>query len=115
MKLAAIRDIMRLTTFVNDLDYKVSINVVASKISERDKPEVSRKEFSRGIGLPVDFSLPWDPKAVTDAAKAGRAITDAAPKRSLSRAITNTAVTISKIKENGAGKKSIWDRLKSSK
>ena len=84
MKLAAIRDIMRLSSFVKDLDRKIKMSVVASKSSARDKPEVSQKEFSRGIGMPVEFVLPWDPKAVTDAAKAGRAITDAVPKSALS-------------------------------
>ena len=79
MKLAAIRDIMRLSSFVKDLDRKIKMSVVASKSSARDKPEVSQKEFSRGIGMPVEFVLPWDPKAVTDAAKAGRAITGNVP------------------------------------
>lgn len=115
MKLAAIRDIMRLTSFVKDLEYKIDMNIVASKISQRDKPEVSQKEFSRGIGMPVNYVLPWDPKALTDSAKAGRAITDAAPKSPLSRAIVSTGIALSKAKEVGGDKKSIWDRLKLSK
>ena len=71
-------------SFVKDLEYKINMSVVASKISAREKPEVSQKEFSRGIGMPVSFALPWDPKAITVAAKAGRAITDAAPINSTS-------------------------------
>ena len=118
MKLAAIRDIMRLSTFVKDLDQRITMNIVASKLSARDKPEVSQKEFSRGIGMPVDFVLPWDPKAVTDSVKAGRAITDAVPKSPLSRAMVSTAIALSKVKKSkGAGdeKKSIWSRVKKSK
>ena len=42
MKLAAIRDIMRLSSFVKDLDRKIKMSVVASKSSARDKPEVSQ-------------------------------------------------------------------------
>jgi len=115
MKLAAIRDIMRLSSFVRDLNHKVTMSVVANKLSARDKPEVSQKEFSRGIGMPVSFVLPWDPKAVTEAAKAGRAVTDAVPKSALSRAIMTTATTLSKFEGGGNDKKSIWNRLKLSK
>lgn len=112
MKLAAIRDIMRLTSFVRELDYDVALSVVANKLSPREKPEVSQKEFSRGIGMAVDFVLPWDPKALTEAAKVGRAVTDSVPKSALSRAIAKTAITLFQIEDDGAGKKSIWSRLK---
>ncbi len=115
MKLAAIRDIMRLSSFVRDLDRKVTMSIVASKLSAREKPEVSQKEFSRGIGMPVDFILPWDPKAVTDSAKAGRAITDAVPKSALSRAIVSAAVALSRSAGDSKENKSILSRLKLSK
>ena len=116
MKLAAIRDIMRVTSFVKEQEYQVDMHVVANKISAREKPEVSQKEFSRGIGMPVNFVLPWDAKAVSDAAKAGRAITDAVPKSALSRAMISTAISLSRIKETGIGKKnSVWNRLKLTK
>jgi pilus assembly protein CpaE len=115
LKLAAIRDIMRLTSFVKDLDYKINMSVVANKLSSRERPEVSQKEFSRGIGMPVNFVLPWDPKAVTDSAKAGRAVTDAAPKSSLSRAIISTATTLSRHEGKITEKKSLLSKLKLAK
>lgn len=112
MKLAAIRDIMRLSNFVKELEYKVNMTVMVNKISAREKPEVSQKEFSRGIGMPVDFVLPWDPKALTDAAKAGRAVTDAVSKSSLSRAIINTATSLSRFEGRTSEKKSLLSKLK---
>lgn len=115
MKLAAIRDIMRLTSFVRDLNYNVTMSIVASKLSTREKPEVSQKEFSRGIGIPVDFILPWDTKAATDSAKAGRAVTDAVPKSPLSRAIIKTATTLIQANADDTQKESIWSRLNLSK
>ena len=112
MKLAAIRDIMRLSNFVKDLDLDITMSVVANKLSTRDKPEVSQKEFSRGIGMPLDFVLPWDPKAVTEAAKAGKAVTDSVPKCALSRAIAKAATTLAQYEGDGEAKKSIWSRFK---
>jgi Flp pilus assembly CpaE family ATPase len=103
---------MRLTSFVKETEYRVDMHVVANKVSARDKPEVSQKEFARGIGMPVNFVLPWDSKAVSDSAKAGRAITDAVSKSALSRAIISTALSLSRAKEISGGKKSFWDRLK---
>lgn len=110
MKLAAIRDIMRLATFVRDSGHELSMSVIANKVSSKDKPEVTKKEFSRGIGMPVDFVLPWDPKALIEAAKSGRAVTDAVSKSPLSRAIVNIAMTLS-CHEEEIEKKSFWSQL----
>jgi pilus assembly protein CpaE len=110
MKLAAIRDIMRLATFVKDSGRDLPMSVIANKVSTKDKPEVTKKEFSRGISMPVDFVLPWDPKALTEAAKSGRAVTDSVPKSPLSRAIVETAISLS-CHEETAEKKSLWSRL----
>lgn len=110
MKLVAIRDIMRLATFVRDSGREVPMSIIANKVSKKDQPEVTKKEFSRGIGMPVDFVLPWDPKALTEAAKSGRAITDSAPKSALARAIVNTATVLS-CREETAEKKSFWSRI----
>lgn len=111
MKLAAIRDIMRLATFVRDSGRDLSMSVIANKVSTKEKPEVTKKEFARGIGMPVDFVLPWDSKALTEAAKSGRAVTDSVPKSPLSRAIVDAAMTLS-CHEEEIEKKSFWSRLK---
>ena len=110
MKLAAIRDIMRLASFVRDSGRELSMSVIANKVSPKEKPEVTKKEFSRGIGMPIDFVLPWDSKALTEAAKSGRAVTDAVSKSPLSRAIVNTAMTLS-CHEEEIEKKSFWSGL----
>lgn len=110
MKLAAIRDIMRLATFVRDSGRDLSMSVIANKVSTKDKPEVTKKEFSRGIGMPVDFVLPWDPKALMEAAKSGRAVTDSVPKSPLSRALVTVASTLS-CHEEAEEKKPFWSRL----
>lgn len=110
MKLAAIRDIMRLATFVRDSGRDLPMSVIANKVSTKEKPEVTKKEFARGIGMPVDFILPWDPKALTQAAKSGRAVTDSMPKSPLSRAIVDCATVLS-CHEQQEEKKPFWSRL----
>jgi pilus assembly protein CpaE len=115
MKLAAIRDIMRLATFVRDSGREISLSVIANKVSSKEKPEVTKKEFARGIGMPVEFVLPWDPKALTEAAKSGRAVTDAVPKSPLSRGIIDAAMALSHQQDAEIEKKSFWSQFKKKK
>lgn len=112
LKLVSIRDFMRLAGFLRDGAHDIPITVIANKAPARDKPEVDLKEFSRGIGLPVEFVLPWDPKAVTEAAKAGRAITDAAPKSAIAKVIAEAAVALSGHRDDAdAARAPFWSRL----
>ncbi len=112
LKLAAIRDIMRLTSFLRDDGRNIPISIVANKVPTKDKPEVELKEFSRGIGMPLSFVLPWDPKSVTEAAQAGRALTEAAPKSPIAKVIVDAAIALSGHQEEAEAKQApFWSRL----
>lgn len=111
LKLAAIRDVMRLASFAQDNGGTTPVSVIANKVSTRDKPEVTQKEFARGIGMPVSCVLPWDAKSLTEAAKAGRAVTDTMPKAPLSRAMAAVAIALSGHGGRPGADRSIWSRL----
>lgn len=112
MNLAAIRDILRLNSFVRDSGYDKDVTIVGNKSLGKGPVEVEQKEFSRGIDHAVDFVLPLDTKTVCEAAKAGRPINEVAPKSPLVAAIAEATTKLTEV-EKGPEKKGggIWKRL----
>lgn len=110
MNLAAIRDILRLTTFVRELGFNKQLTIVGNKSVGKGPVEVEKKEFSRGINLPVDLVLPLDVKAVSEAAKAGQPINEVAPKSPLVSAIAAATEKLTAL-ETVAEKTNFWKRL----
>ena len=112
MTLTAIRDILRIRDFIAECGFDLSPTIVAGKVPPKDKAEVSRKEFSRSLSLPVEHILPFDSAAASAAAKNGRAVTDIAPKSPLARATAAAADTLCRdlLGSHKAG--GLWQRLK---
>lgn len=110
MNLAAIRDILRLSTFAREAGFNKTLTVVGNKFTGKGAVEVEKKEFSRGINLPVDTVLPLDTKTVCEAAKAGRPINEVAPKSPLVAAIADATLKLTDL-EQKSEKTGFWNRL----
>lgn len=112
MSLAAIRDILRLAAFARDSGFDKTLTIVGNKSTGKGPVEVEKKEFSRGINLPVDMVLPLDVKTVCEAARAGRPINEVAPKSPLVAAIAEATLKLTALEEAPA-KSGFWNRLTS--
>ncbi len=110
MNLMAIRDILRLTTFARESGFNKNLTIVGNKFTGKGAIEVEKKEFARGINLPVDLVLPLDTKTVCEAAKAGRPINEVAPKSPLVAAIAEATIKLTEL-EQTADKIGFWKRL----
>lgn len=110
MNLAAIRDILRLTAFARESGFSKNLTIVGNKFTGKGAVEVEKKEFARGINLPVDTILPLDTKTVCEAAKAGRPINEVAPNSPLVAAIADATMRLTELKQ-GPEKIGFWKRL----
>jgi pilus assembly protein CpaE len=74
LSLASLRDAFRLSGLTKSLASTASPLVVASQVGALHRGEIGRKEFERGLGAPLDFVVPFDPKAARSMAVNGKAL-----------------------------------------
>jgi len=72
LSLAALRDAFRLSGLVKSLAGSVTPTVVANQVGALHRGEIGKAEFERGLGGPVDFLVPFDPKAARAMAVSGK-------------------------------------------
>lgn len=92
--LAAIRDTIRLAAFVREAA-DATLIVVANKADKGHKGEITKSEFERGIKMPVDHVLPWNPKVAGEAANAGKPLALVAAGSDIARAVAVLGEAIS--------------------
>lgn len=59
--LAALRDLLRILRFAQDVNPSCHVQLVLNRTGLAPKAELSRAEFERGLGRPVDVEVPFDP------------------------------------------------------
>jgi pilus assembly protein CpaE len=74
LSLAALRDSFRLSGLVKSLGGTANALFVASQVGALHRGEIGRAEFERGLGVPLDFAVPFDPKAARAMAVSGKAL-----------------------------------------
>ena len=74
LSLAALRDSFRLSGLVKTLGSNNTPLVVGSQIGALHRGEMGRAEFERGLGVALDFAVPFDPKAARAMAVSGKAL-----------------------------------------
>jgi pilus assembly protein CpaE len=94
LTLAGMRDAMRMSGFVKQLKPDVQLVVMVNKLGANPKSEVPQAEFSRGIGAPVAFALPYEPAAAGAAAAAGRPIALSAKSSKLLKALRKSSLDL---------------------
>ena len=94
LTLASIRDSLRLATFIREAAPDTDLIVVANKTDAGGKGEISMAEFERGIKMPVNHVLPWNPKVAAEAANAGKPLAEVAASSDIVRAVTRLSRAI---------------------
>jgi len=109
--LAGMRDVLRLKSFVADFCTNTTAQIVAIGGSKDKRSSISQSDFEKGIEGKVDFVIPFDSKAASEAANGGK------PMVALGGSTKTLAKIISKITESVVGeaekveqKKSWWHK-----
>lgn len=93
LTLAAARDAIRILAWLGSNAMQAKIIVVANKVNASYN-EITRKEFESSIDRAIDFIIPSDPKAATQAAKLGQTLIAASPNSKASNIIVKIAEAI---------------------
>ena len=78
LSLTALRDSLRLADLAKSLGCRASPIYVGSQIGAIHRGEIGRGEFERGLGVPLDFAIPFDAKGAQAMARAAKALPVAA-------------------------------------
>ena len=70
--LASVRDTSRLVELIRNTVPDIQIIIVANKVGANKKGELPIAEFKRNIQMPIEYTIPWDPKTPAEAASAGK-------------------------------------------
>ena len=112
LTLAGLRDSIRLHTMVQQVAPSARVLFVANRDGGREGT-VSKAEFEKALGKPIDFILPEDAKANQAAANAGKPVAAAATGSKVTAALKHIAKSITAADGGNKGKqqkKSFWSR-----
>lgn len=117
LTLAAARDAIRIIAWLNSNAMQAKIIIVANKVSTSHS-EITRKEFESSIDQRIDFIIPADFKAATQASKLGQTLISASPTSKASAVIVKIAEAIlgaveaeEPEKNDKGGKQSMMNKL----
>ena len=91
--LAGIRDTMRLLDLIKESAPHARLKLIAGS-SESTKPKISRADFEKSVGRKIDIEIPFEAKAVSAAANAGKPIGAVARSGKLAKALRDLAADL---------------------
>ena len=77
LTLASARDVIRILSWLKSNAPQTSVIVVANRVASTGPSEISRKDFESSIERKIDYTVAYDPKVVTQAAKLGKTVAEA--------------------------------------
>ena len=77
LTLASARDVIRILSWLKSNAPQTSVIVVANRVASTGPSEISRKDFESSIERKIDYTVAFDPKVVTQAAKLGKTVAEA--------------------------------------
>jgi pilus assembly protein CpaE len=93
LSLAGIRDTMRLLDLIKESAPHARLKLAAGT-PDAAKPKISRADFEKSIGRKIDYELPFEAKAVTASANAGKPISAVARGGKLVKVLRQIAVDL---------------------
>ncbi len=107
LTLAGLRDAIRLYTMVQQVAPSARVIFVANRDGGREGT-VSKAEFEKALGKPIEFVLPEDAKANQAAANAGKPVVAAAPSSKVTSMLKTLAKRLTVADGGKKQKKSFW-------
>lgn len=92
LSLAGIRDTLRLKNTIKNLECSARVTVIGARTNAAKAGQVDAAAFEKGAQTKIDFFVPQDDKAVTQAANVGKALADVAKQSPVTKAIHALAV-----------------------
>ncbi len=110
--LASVRDTTRLVELIRNAAPDIQIIVIANKVGANKSGELPVSEFRRNVEMPVEHTIPWDPKTPAEAASAGKPFAAIASRSPIVAAIASLSkgVTAAEAKDAPPGGLARWFR-----
>ncbi len=74
LSLAGMRDTLRVMALLPSSNAACQLTVVANRVGEHRQGEISRAEFEKGIGRPIDVAVPFDGRTIAAAINVGQPV-----------------------------------------
>jgi pilus assembly protein CpaE len=103
LTLAAARDTIRLLSWLKANAPGATVTIVANRV-QASVGEISRKEFEDSIERKIDIAVPYDAKALSQAAKLGKPLAEIAKSGKTGAPIIELARSIGTVAESAEGK-----------
>jgi pilus assembly protein CpaE len=94
LTLAGARDMIRILSWLKSNAPQAKALVAVNRVGPSGTPEISRKDFEASIERKVDFAIPFDVKAVCQAAKLGKSVAEVGKSTKVGQEITAIAQTL---------------------
>jgi pilus assembly protein CpaE len=107
LSLAGMRDAVRLAAWARGVAGRAELSVVVNRAGAHAKAEVPRADFERGIEAKIAHILPYDPKAASAAASAGRPVAVAGKGSPFAKALRQASFTLAGTEKPARGKLSL--------
>jgi len=112
MSLAGIRDTLRIKNALQSLGSAAHVTLMASRTNASQSGQVDRDAFEKGAQIKIDFIVPEDAKAVTEAANTGKTLGATAQESPVTKVLLAFASRLSgKTPTAGAQKKGLFDTI----
>ena len=116
LSIPALRDSMRIQDLIKDTLGNKRITLVANKLGINKKFETSVKDFEKGIGRKIDYTISYEPE-IYGFTGSGQVLVEAMKDAKFTKVLKEIAATFAKA-ENASGnlkKPNLFDKFKSKK
>ncbi len=112
LTLPAARDVIRFLALCKTIAPETTVKIVLNKIAGVGMVEVDKKDFEASIERSVDWEIPFDPKLMVQASRAGKPLPQAAKMSKIVKVLTAISADITG--DNAAEEKnSFWKKITS--
>ncbi len=112
LTLPAARDVIRFLALCKTIAPETTVKIVLNKVAGAGMVEVDKKDFEASIERSVDWEIPFDPKLMVQASRAGKPLPQAAKMSKIVKVLTAISADITG--DNMAEEKnSFWKKITS--
>jgi len=112
LSLPAARDIIRFLALCKNIAPETTVKVVLNKIAGAGMVEVDKKDFEASIEREIDWEIPFDPKLMVQASRAGKPLPKAAKMSKIVKILTAISAEITG-DNTSEEKNSFWKNITS--
>ncbi|MCF6216084.1 MAG: hypothetical protein L3J58_07910 [Emcibacter sp.] len=112
LTLPAARDVIRFLALCKTIAPETTVKIVLNKVAGAGMVEVDKKDFEASIERSVDWEIPFDPKLMVQASRAGKPLPQAARMSKIVKVLTAISADITG-DDMAQEKNSLWKKITS--